>query len=86
METVLKADIFFFISSIGFIVLFLLLAIALVYLIKTFRQIRSLVEKINANVDSVSTQVHEFIEGMEEGFFYRLFFRKRKRKKGGQEK
>lgn len=77
MET--HADIFFIISSVGFIVLFIVLAILLYYLIKAVRAFKELTEKIERNVDSVGYAGRELIDEMRNSAAFRLLFRPKRR-------
>jgi hypothetical protein len=75
METVAASDVFFMISSVGFIVLFIVLAILLYYLIKAVRAFRELTEKIERNIDSVGYAGRELIDEMRHSAAFRLLFR-----------
>jgi len=82
METVMKADIFFFISSIASVVLTLLLSIVLYYFIKAGRNLYNISEKLQDHFKESEEFVFELKERLEENMIFRLFFppaRKRRR-------
>ncbi len=74
-----NADIFFIISSVGFIVLFIVLAVLLYYLIKAVRAWKELTEKIERNVESVGFAGRELIDEMRDSAAFRLLFRPKRR-------
>jgi hypothetical protein len=74
-----NADIFFVISSVGFIVLFIVLAILLYFLIKAVRAFKELTEKIERNVDTVGYASRELIDEMRNSAAFRLLFRPHRR-------
>jgi hypothetical protein len=82
METVLKADIFFFISSIASVVLTVLLSFALFYFIKAGKNLYQISEKLQDHFEDSEEFVLDLKERLEENMIFRLFFppaRKRKR-------
>ncbi|MFA6273747.1 MAG: DUF948 domain-containing protein [Candidatus Paceibacterota bacterium] len=81
METVLKADIFFFVSTIAVVILAIFLAILLYYAISAFRRIKLLVKKVEGNLDNVNEEVKEIIIQIKESFLFNLFFPKKKQRK-----
>jgi len=78
----MKADIFFFISSIASVVLTLLLSIVLYYFIKAGRNLYNISEKLQDHFKESEEFVFELKERLEENMIFRLFFppaRKRRR-------
>ena len=80
MPTVLNSEIFFFISSLGFIIIFIVLVILIYYLIKAVRSFTQLMEKIEKNVDTVGDAGRDLIDEMKNSMTFRLLFRPGKRK------
>lgn len=80
MNTLVHADIFFFISSIGFIILASLGTVVLVYVIGILKRIRKISEKIGDNVEGISDDAREFVRDVRESGVYRMFFRRTKKK------
>lgn len=84
-QTLIHADIFFFISSLGFIVLTLISAVILVYVISILRSVRRITDKIERGIDTVSEDTKEFVADLQDSTAYRLLFGVRKRKKSSSE-
>ncbi len=82
MNTLAHADIFFFISSIGFIVLASLGIVVLVYVIGILKRIRKISEKIGDNVEDISSDAKEFVRDVRDSAIYRMLFGRKKTKKG----
>lgn len=84
METIVKADIFFFISSVATLVLAVLGCILLFYFIKAGRNLYLLSEALKGRFKDSEEFVTELKERLEDNFIFQLFFppsRKRKRAK-----
>jgi len=74
METVMKADIFFFISSIASVVLAVLLSIALFYFIKAGKNLYLISEKLQNHFKESEEFVLDLKERLEDNMVFRLFF------------
>jgi len=85
MDILIKADIFFFISSIAVVVLAILISILLFYLIEAGRSLRKLSKKLNSNYKDSEEFVIELKERLENNLIFRMFFplsqKRRKNKK-----
>ncbi|MDO8482739.1 MAG: hypothetical protein Q7S86_02890 [bacterium] len=84
METIMKADIFFFISSVAAVVLGILGCILLFYFIKAGRNLYLLSEALKGRFKDSEEFVTELKERLEDNMIFRLFFppsRKRRRAK-----
>ncbi len=81
METLVKADIFFFITSIAVILLSVLVGITLYYAIRAFRKILALCDVVEKNVDKASVEVKEVISRIRESFLFNLLSTKRVHRK-----
>lgn len=82
METLIKADIFFFISSLATVVLTILISVLLCYLIKAGRNLYLLSVALKGNYKDSEEFVMELKERLENNLVFRMFFppiRKRKR-------
>ncbi|OGI35534.1 MAG: hypothetical protein A2259_00165 [Candidatus Moranbacteria bacterium RIFOXYA2_FULL_43_15] len=86
METVMKADIFFFISSIASVVLTVLLSIVLYYFIKAGRNLYDISEKLQDHFKESEEFVFDLKERIEENFIFRMFFPRVRKKKRSAEK
>ncbi len=78
MSTLIHADIFFFISSIGFILMWILLAILIFYLIRATRIFSEILSKIEKDIDQIGDTTKEMIEEMHDSTIFRLLFGKKK--------
>jgi hypothetical protein len=74
METVMKADIFFFISSIASVVLAVLLSIVLFYFIKAGRNLYLISQKLQEHFKESEEFVLDLKDRLEENWIFRLFF------------
>lgn len=85
METLAKADIFFFITTIVVIVISITFAVALVYVIRILRRVDEMSERVKKESDAVLEDVASFRQNLkEEGLnFSRVvsFFTKKNKKK-----
>ncbi len=87
MDTLIHADIFFFIASIGFVLLIVLISIALNYLIRLIRRTTLMAERLEGNIETIGEEakdmIMEFRDSPVMGF---LFGRKRRKTLRSKEK
>jgi len=74
MDTLLKADIFFFIASIATIVLTLLVSIVLFYFIMAGKNLYYLSEKLKNGLKDSEEFIVDLKERLENNLVFRLFF------------
>ncbi len=74
MESLMKADIFFFISSIATIVFTILVSILLVYLIKAGKNLYKLSEILKSSYNDSEEFIGELKERLEGNMIFRMFF------------
>ncbi|KKU55687.1 MAG: hypothetical protein UX75_C0003G0031 [Candidatus Moranbacteria bacterium GW2011_GWE2_47_10] len=86
MSTIMKADIFFFISSIATVVLAILLSIVLYYFIKAGRNLYQISEKLQDHFRESEEFVLELKERLEDNMLFRLFFPPSRGRKRAKEK
>ena len=86
METLIKADIFFFISSVATIVLTVLIAILLVYMIKAGKNLYELSEMLKEKYKESEEFVMELKERLENNLVFRLFFPPARKKRKAEAK
>lgn len=86
METIMKADIFFFISSVSSVILTILLCVVLFYLIKAGRNLYIISEKLQQHFKSSEEFVFDLKERLEENMLFRLFFPPSRRRKSSSKK
>ena len=81
METLMKADIFFFISSIATVVLTILISILLFYAIKAGRNLYLLSEAFKSNFKDSEEFIADLKERLESNIVFRMFFPPLRRKR-----
>lgn len=81
METLIKADIFFLISSAATIVITVLVSILLFYLIRAGKNLYTLSEALKGGLRGSEEFVSELKERLENNFIFRLLFPPLRRKK-----
>jgi uncharacterized protein YoxC len=79
METILKADIFFFISSISVILVTVIFIIVGVYLIKIMRNFSHISERLKETVDGATSSMEEVGDSIKESFLNKFYFLKNKK-------
>lgn len=62
MDTLIKADIFFFITSIAVIIIGAILSVALIYIVKILRDLRYIMTRAREETDSVIEDVQDLRE------------------------
>lgn len=80
MDTLMKADIFFFISSLATIVLTVLISIMLYYFIKAGKILYLISIRLQEHFGESEEFVRELKERLEENLVFRLFFPPARRK------
>lgn len=67
MQTLIHADIFFFITSIAVVVLALIVLIAVLYVVRILHSVRYIVDKIKKESDHVTEDIAELRGKIKEG-------------------
>jgi hypothetical protein len=78
MDTLLKADIFFFIASLGVVAVTIAILITSYYIIRVVRKVERLEERLAPKVHATSEGVQEMVEDIKDSSVFRLFFKKKK--------
>jgi urea transporter len=84
MDTLLKADIFFFVSTIAVVLVTIAIVIVSVYAIKALEQARSALKEVEEHVGDTTEDVKDMLFDLRESTIFRLLFRKRKKNKRKQ--
>jgi predicted AAA+ superfamily ATPase len=86
METLMKADIFFFVTTICVV----LISGAIIYLLirasAFMTSLRELADKLKEKAEDVGEEAEELLERMEDSFIFRLIFAGRKKKRKSNKK
>jgi amino acid permease len=80
MSTLLQSQVFFFISSVGFVVLWILVAIFLFYLIRATRIFSRIMEKVEKDINNIGDTTKELLEDMRDSIIFNFLFGKKRRK------
>jgi hypothetical protein len=83
MDTLLKADIFFFVSTVCMVLITIGVLILLYYVVRSARRIDILTEKIEANIDLIALEardeIREIGENIRSSFLYSMLVRKKRK-------
>ena len=79
MDTLSQSEAFFFISSIGFIFLWILLAIFLFYLIRATKTFSKIMDKVEKDIDTIGDTTREMVEDMRDSVIFNFLFRKKRK-------
>jgi len=74
MTTLIQTQIFFFISSVGFIILGIILFIILVYILKVVISFSKILKIIEKDVESLGDTTKEMLEDMHDSNVFRFLF------------
>lgn len=80
-QTLIHADTFFFISSVGFVVVTFLVTIGLIYIIRILHSVRRITEKVERGINTVEEDTKELVSDLRESMIFRMLFGGRKSKK-----
>ena len=81
METILKSEIFFFITSISVIIITVVFVIAGYYLIRIMRNLSKISDTLKKAVDNTESNIEEIGERVKESWIFNFVFGKKKTKK-----
>src|SRR3989338_5432791 len=66
METLVKTDLFFFVTTVVVIILGAVLTVAAIYLIKVLREVKSITSCVKRETDEIVDDVHELRENIKQ--------------------
>jgi uncharacterized protein YoxC len=79
MNILLQSQVFFFISSVGFVVLWIMVAIFLFYLIRVTNTFLRIIEKVEKDINNIGDTTKEMLDAMKDNIIFRFIFGKKKR-------
>ena len=79
MNTIAQSEVFFIISSVGFVTLWILAAIFLVYLIRIMHTLSGIIDKIDRGIDNIDDTIKETILDIKDSAIFRFIFGKKRR-------
>lgn len=80
MTPLLHSEVFFFISSIGFIILGILVAILLIMTMRAVASLSRILDKVESSMDTIGDATMDMIEEVREHPFFRMIFGGKKRR------
>lgn len=80
MASLIHADIFFFISTIGFVIFGIMFIILLYKIIKIADTLSRITKKVENGIDTIGDTTKEVIEDMKDSLLFRFLFKGRKKK------
>lgn len=81
MNGIQEVEAFFIISSVGFVILWSLVAVLLYYLVRVTRAFDRIMNKVENDVSKVGDVTREMFEDMKDSTVWHFLFRKKKKKK-----
>jgi uncharacterized protein YoxC len=81
MNVFLQSQVFFFISSIGFVVLGILAAIFLFYLIRATKILSKIMDKVEKDVENIGDTTKEMLGEMKDSAIFNFLFRRKKKRR-----
>ncbi|MCR4325603.1 MAG: hypothetical protein NUV59_02240 [Patescibacteria group bacterium] len=81
MTAVLQSQVFFFISSVGFVILGVLAVLISIAILRALNSFSSILKRAEKDIDSVGDTSREILEDIRDSSVFRLFFQKRRRYK-----
>ncbi len=85
MDTLMKADIFFFVTTIAVVVFLVLGSIALYYLISVLRNLRDATRNINHAMVKAEDEISEVKDRIVDSTIFNFLFAKKKKRKTSRE-
>lgn len=79
MDAIEQSQVFFLISSVGFVALWILLAVLIVYLIRATRTFSRIMEKVEKDIDEIGDTTKEMIEDLRSSAIFNFLFRKKRK-------
>lgn len=81
MTTLMQSQIFFFISSIGFIILGILVVIVLIYILCALNSFLKILKRAEKDIDSIGDTTKEILEDMRDSSVFQFLFKGKRRRK-----
>ena len=79
MDIYLQSQVFFFISSIGFVFLWVLVAIFLFYLIRATSAFSRIMEKVEKDIGNIGDTTKEMLDDLRDNIVFKFLFGKKKK-------
>jgi len=79
MSTLLQSQVFFFISSVGFVLLWVMVAIFLYYLIRVASAFSKIMDMIEGHINTVGDVTREMLSEMKDNPIFKFFSGKKRK-------
>lgn len=79
MQSIAQANTFFFVSSIGFTILFIIVLIAGIYLVKILHTVARISKRVEKDIDTIGDTAKDFVLDLQQSSLFGFLFRKRKK-------
>ncbi len=79
MGNLAYSELFFLISSIGFIIVFAVIIYLLYFLIKAVKTFNNLVDKLDGEIDNIGDTAKDLVDDIRHSFLYKMAFNPKKR-------
>jgi len=79
MDTLLQSQVFFFISSVGFVLLWVLVALFLFYLIRATKTFSKILDKVGDDIERMGDTTKEMLEDVRDSAVFGFLFRKKRK-------
>jgi len=79
MSTLLQSQVFFIISSVGFVLLWILAGVFLFYLIRVTKTFSRIMNKVEKDVDKIGDTTKEMLEEVKDSTVFHFLFHKKKK-------
>ena len=71
----MQSEIFFFIASIGFVAIGIVIFVLIIYSIKVIRSLLRVINRIEDSMDDIGDATMELVEDLRNNIFFRILFR-----------
>lgn len=79
MEDTAQSQTFFLISSIGFVLLWVLVGILLVYIIRATRTLNRILDRVEKDIENLGDTTKEMLLDLRDSVFFRFVFGERRK-------
>ncbi len=79
MNTILQSQVFFLISSVGFVTLWIFVAVFLFYLIRATKVLSRIMEKVEKDIDNIGDTTKEMLEEVKNSTVFNFLFKKKRK-------
>ncbi len=79
MDTLLQSQVFFFISSIGFVLLWILVAIFLFFLIRATKTFLRIIDRVEKDIDNIGDTTREMLDDIRDSAVFNFLFKKKRK-------